>query len=177
MKGVEGFPRWMGPVSANGMVLHNAVSHEWISGRSFDYNLKVNDAFFPRLQEMLGKLHAQGIAYVDMSKRENIIAGTDGRPYLIDFQIHYRPRLQWLSAWWLRRLQSADRFYLLRHWLRTKPEQFSSTERTCAERPPGIVTVAESLGHPLRSIRRAILALAGVAADKKHKQGFTESKE
>ena len=54
-----------------------------------------------RCGERLREMHVRGIAYVDLHKRENVIVGDDGRPYLVDFQISFdvtHPRLRWVPG-------------------------------------------------------------------------------
>ena len=48
---------------------------------------RVSDTFFDELAELVSWLHERHMAYVDLNKRQNILMGDDGRPYLIDFQI------------------------------------------------------------------------------------------
>lgn len=160
-----GFPRWAGPVIVDRQELPNAVSHVWIDGRPFNPWVHVNDQFFPRLRDMVAALHRHDIAYVDMSKWENILVGDDGQPYLIDYQIHYQLPRGWPFRWWLRGLQAADRFYLCRHWSRVRPDQLNAADWGLLKHGPWVVRIGEALGHPWRFIRRTILRLAGVRED------------
>ena len=73
-------------------------------------------------------MHGRGIAYVDLHKRENILVGVDGQPYLIDFQIGLA-----LPAWWpanlemieavIRLAQHNDTYHLAKHVARCRPDQ------------------------------------------------------
>src|SRR4051794_221535 len=80
-------PRWSGPVRVNGRVLPNAVAHDFIPGHPLGDRERVDDRFFPALRAVLAAMHRRGLAYVDLHKRENVLVGDDGRPYLIDFQV------------------------------------------------------------------------------------------
>jgi hypothetical protein len=163
MQHLDGFPRWAGPVTAEGKDCPNAVAHHWIHGTPFNpWTCVVDDRFFPRLWSMVEALHRQGIAYVDMSKWENILVGDDGKPYLIDYQIHFEWTGGWLLNWWLNWLQAADRYHLYRHWLRARPEQLPPEDRVLSKHRPSIVAFAEALGPPLRSLRRSVLQMAGI---------------
>jgi hypothetical protein len=165
MRDVEGFPRDAGPVSVAGHERADAVAHPWIDGRPFSPWERVDDSFFPRLERMLARLHAHDIAYVDMSKWENILIGADGRSHLIDFQIYFRLPAGWPLRWFLRQLQEADRYYLRRHWRRARPDQIPADDLTAWERQPPVVRLGEALGQAWRLLRRAILALFGVRDD------------
>src|SRR5205085_3317670 len=79
-------PRWAGAVSADGRRLAHAVAHDFIPGHPLGERERVGDGFFGELADLLAAMHRCGVAYVDLHKRENVIVGDDGRPYLIDFQ-------------------------------------------------------------------------------------------
>ena len=167
MEGLEGFPERIGPVAVGGVPAPNGVAHRWIEGRTFAPWLKVDDEFFPRLSGMLAALHSRDVAYVDFAKWENILVGDDGRPHLIDFQIHFLLPGGWpgrLLRRFLVSLQESDRHHLLRHWSRARPDQLTAADRELALYRPLILKAADGLGPPLRALRRALLRLGGVKA-------------
>ena len=164
MRDTDGFPRSLGPVVVDGRRASHAVAHEWIEGRTFKPWLDVDDRFFPRLLAMIEKLHARDIAYVDMSKWENILIGDDGRPYLLDYQIHFRPSSVWPLRWLLRMLQSADLYYLHRHWRRARGDTMPA-DGAGWEDQPILVRGGEALGPAWRVLRRLILRSFGVRGD------------
>ncbi|MBK5965354.1 hypothetical protein CCR95_14980 [Thiocystis minor] len=100
-----------------------------------------------------------------MSKWENILVGDDGLPYLLDYQIHFRPPpelpLRWLLHWG----QQADLYYLHRHWRRCRPDQLRPDEQIVWSRPPLPVWVAEAIGPIFRRLRLLILRAHGVRGD------------
>jgi hypothetical protein len=109
-----GVPRLIGPVGRTGFL------HEYVPGHSLGRREPVSDTFFDELQTLITGLHARDMAYVDLNKRQNILLGDDGRPYLIDFQIslHLPPigwRRLWPVRWVLRRFQHGDRYHCLKH--------------------------------------------------------------
>jgi hypothetical protein len=165
LNGTDGFPTPVGPISADGVFLPNAVAHEWIEGETFKPWLPVDEHFFPRLRAMIATLHTHDMAYVDMAKWENILVGNDGRPYLLDYQIHFHLPRHWPGRWWLRCLQAADLYYLHRQWLRARPDQVSPADRDAWMREPGLVQLGETLGGPWRWLRLRILAIFGVKVD------------
>lgn len=172
MHGVAGFPEWAGRVEVDGVAWPHAVSHHWIDGETFNPFLsKVADGFFPALRDMLFALHARGIAYVDMSKWGNILVGSDGRPYLLDYQIHYRAGHLPMSRTLLRWLQAGDVYYLRRHWRRCRPDQVPAVDAREWLREPPHIWLAERLGPAFRGLRLAILKAHGVRSDPRKDTG------
>lgn len=166
MDGVPGFPRWAGVVEVNGIPWHHAVSHYWIEGEAFNpFESKVGDGFFPALRDMLGALQARGIAYVDMSKWGNILVGTDGCPYLLDYQIHFSSGGGALSETILRWLQAGDVYYLRRHWRRCRPDQVPKSDTDQWSKEPPHIWLAERVGPFFRGMRIAVLRAHGVKGD------------
>jgi len=164
MKSVHGFPRWAGEVRIDGATLQNAVSHHWIEGRTFHPRLPVPDDWFPELPAMVSAFHERGMAYADMPKRENLIVGSDGRPYLLNYQIRFRPPAAFRAGRFLRTLQDADMFFLRRHWHRCRGDQ-------CAmPTAPPVVRLAESPGKVWRMFRTTALLAAGVRDDPRRHQ-------
>jgi hypothetical protein len=152
-------PAGSGRVMVGGRVLPNAVAHEYVPGHPLMDRERVADTFFPRLRGLLAELHRRGLAYVDLHKRENVIVGDDGEPYLIDFQISVG-----LPSWGplgavLRLLQHSDDYHLDKHVARNRPDQ-------CLGRPTGrmpwSIRLHRLFAQPLRSLRRRLLVLAGV---------------
>jgi hypothetical protein len=156
-------PRWSGVVSVNGRVLPNAVAHDFIPGHPLGDHERVDDRFFPTLRALLATMHRRGIAYVDLHKRENILVGADGQPYLIDFQIGLA-----VPDWWpanhemvgavVRLAQHNDTYHLNKHVTRCRPDL----------RPPGpkirpwTIRLHRMIGRPFRRLRRRLLVLTGV---------------
>src|SRR5437763_1560384 len=128
LAGLPNVPRWSGHVRVNGRPLPHAVAHDFIPGHPLGDRERVRDDFFPTLRALLAAMHRRGVAYVDLHKRENILVGDDGQPYLIDFQIGLaRP------GWWpanheaveavLRLAQANDVYHLAKHVARCRPDQ------------------------------------------------------
>ncbi len=150
-------PRYIGRVGANGFL------HAYVPGRPLRRDDVPPDGFFPELESLLAQLHARDIAYVDLNKRENILLGDDGRPYLIDFQISvYLPRrgvgrlppLRWLLA----RFQHADEYHCLKHKRRARPDQLTDEQRRNATRISPWIALHRFVARPLTQLRRRVLA-------------------
>jgi len=160
LQGIEGIPGFTGYWEATGL------AHAYVEGAPLAKDVPVDDAFFPRLSEILDAIHQRGAAYVDLEKRENVLLGTDGRPYLIDFQISFDlrpdrggrvPPLRWL----LRMLQSSDRYHLLKHWRRLRPDQLTAEQVAQSYRPPFWIAWHRILFRPFTLLRRWVLVRLG----------------
>lgn len=168
LRDLPGVPNPCGPVRIGGRVLSNAAARVFIPGHPLARDERVNDDFFPLLETTLQALHARGIAYVDLHKRENIIVGDDGRPYLIDFQIGFdatHPRVRWIpgvrSVFEL--LCRSDRYHLGKHAARHRPDLYGI--ETSYPRPWWI-DLHRTLAVPFRELRRRSLVAAGVRSGK-----------
>jgi hypothetical protein len=104
-------------------------------------------------------MHRRGIAYVDLHKRENILVGDDGRPYLIDFQIGFdsaNRRVQWVPG--LRAvfavLCRSDLYHLSKHIARHRPgQQVAGLD----DARPWWIDLHRSFAAPFREFRRRLL--------------------
>ncbi|RMF74195.1 MAG: hypothetical protein D6744_14760 [Planctomycetota bacterium] len=153
---LPGVPRFVGRVGRFGLL------HEFVPGHPLERKEEVSDAFFDELRDTLAALHARHIAYVDLNKRQNILMGDDGRPYLIDFQISlFAPPRGWRGLaplrWLLRVFQQADDYHYLKHKARLRPDLLTPEERRRAERKPFWVRWHTRLTRPLTLLRRKAL--------------------
>jgi len=154
--GLPGVPRLIGTVGPTGLL------HEYVPGHPLRRREWVSDAFFDQLFNLLDALHARDIAYVDLNKRENILVGDDGRPYLIDFQISlHLPPLGWRRwrpvRWLLARFQQADRYHCLKHKRRSRPDLLTADERARLNRLSAWIRLHRWLTRPLTYLRRRTL--------------------
>ncbi len=156
-------PRGCGPVYADGQLLRNATAHEYVEGHPLRSGERVSDRFFPELIALFEEIHQRNMAYVDLHKRENILVGADGHPFLIDFQISMRVSSRWnpVACWVLRQLQKADRYHLFKHQIRHRPDLYGSSGHEEKHRPFWI-RIHRYIGVPFRELRRRLLVLFGV---------------
>src|SRR5581483_919767 len=143
------------------------VAHDFIPGHPLGERERVGDNFFPDLLALLAEVHRRDIAYVDLHKRENVIVGADGRPYLIDFQISLRlpgwwPANSWLGRAVLRLAQRSDDYHLCKHFARCRPDQCGHGLEAVAASRPWWIRVHRLVARPLRSCRRWLLVKLGV---------------
>jgi len=154
---LSGVPRFAGRWGRDGFL------HVFVEGHPLGKGERVPEQFFPQLQDLLGQVHARQAAYVDLEKRENIIVGDDGRPYLIDFQISWRRPPTWLgrsrpARWLLRRLQESDRYHLMKHWRRHRPDQLDSAGLARSRAVPAYIRLHRAVARPFTRLRRRTLA-------------------
>jgi hypothetical protein len=163
LAGLPGIPVGLGSVSVDGLVQPNAVAREYVAGRPLHSKDRPNDCFFAKLRQLIDAIHARNIAYVDLHKRENVLVGDDGEPWLIDFQVHYALRgdklRHRLFTPVLRALQKSDRYHWAKHVQTNRPDQFLLLP---GARRPWWIRAHRVMAVPLRKLRRKLLVLAGV---------------
>jgi hypothetical protein len=108
-------------------------------------------------------MHKLGIAYVDLHKRENIIVGDNGSPYLIDFQISFditHPRNRCIAGMRavFHRLCEGDIYHLAKHIRRSGSARVIVPRETI----PIWLRFHRILAVPFREIRRRLLVLKGI---------------
>lgn len=136
--------------------------YQYIEGDSLDGDNELPDNFFDELLELLRRIHGCNIVYLDMNKRDNIILGSDGRPYLIDFQIslHIGERTlisRRLSAYLRDTLKKADIYHLFKHKRKLAPESLRPEEQPLSRPTISLIQLHRLAATPLRKLRRALL--------------------
>ena len=159
LDGLEGVPVFMGELGLTGYV------HEFIPGDDLKPEFAPGADFFNRLETLLKAIHARHIAYVDTNKRENILFGTDGKPYLIDFQISFYcqhgPRDNLLSRWILHRLQKEDWYHFYKHKTRLAADICSREDFQRADQRSWYIRLHRSIAQPIIHARRRFLSRYG----------------
>jgi len=95
--------------------------------------------FFDQLLAIVQEVHQRRIFYADLNKRGNIICSTEGKPYLIDFQICLRIPLRQgglgtLTEKIFQRLIREDIYHLYKHKKTFQPQLLTEKERQLAQR-------------------------------------------
>ncbi|NLE59860.1 MAG: hypothetical protein GX616_16025 [Planctomycetes bacterium] len=162
---LPGVPKCLGRWGETGLV------HIFVDGHPLQKREQVDDEFFPRLEQLINELHQRDIAYVDLEKRENILVDAEGRPSLIDFQISWRwpsddaerrrgfRRLipHGLGRYLLRRLQEGDRYHLLKHRRRHRPDTLTPEQIEASYQLGFWHRVHRRVSRPLTLLRRTAL--------------------
>jgi hypothetical protein len=145
-------PKVIGRVGRTGFV------HAYVEGRPLSKDHPIPDTFFDDLFALLRTIHARDIAYVDTNKPQNILQGDDGRPHLIDFQIsfdlHDFGGDNFLTRAILRRMQKEDRYHLLKHKRKLRPDLMTDVERAEAAHVSRFIKLHRFLTKPYFLIRR-----------------------
>lgn len=157
-EGLEGVPRLLAPVGESGF------AREFVGGHSLERGEAVDDGFFPRLQALLTELHQRGLAFVDFEKPDNVLVTDAGRPALVDFQTAWiGPGAgdgPWRRLWsplnraLLRRFQAGDRYHLLKHQRRSRPDTLSREELRRARAQTAGLGLHRILLKPYKALRR-----------------------
>jgi hypothetical protein len=169
LAGLRGIPEECGPVTSSGQLLRHAVAHDYVPGRPPNSRQRPPNAFFPELIGLLNQIHRRGIAYVDLHKRENMLVGEDGRPYLVDFQVCFGLWSRALSAIpplrsVLCALQHLDWYCLAKHVRHHRRDQLHLLRSVPNASRPWWINVHRSFAVPLRRLRRGLLVAMGVRA-------------
>lgn len=178
LAGIEGVPISLGPVRVGNESIRTAVAHEWIEGHALAEREWVDDWFFPQLEAILTEAHRRGIAHVDLHKRENILVDQCGRPCLIDYQISFgippESRLgRLLLGGVLRLLQKCDRYHLLKHRVKHRPDQVGLSLADMQRMRPWWIRAHRCVAVPFRTIRRRLLTSLGIRSRSGH--AFSEA--
>lgn len=138
--------------------------HAFMPGRPLDRREPVSDTFFDELAELLRAIHARGLAYVDLNKRQNILVDAAGRPGLIDFQISFRlgPRRGELPRAILALLQRADWYHFAKHKRRCRPDLMTPADIEQSYRPDGWGRLHRFVSKPYFTVRRRVLDRMGL---------------
>jgi len=153
---VDGVPNPIARFGPTGII------REFVDGNPLQRGQCVPDEFHSRLRALIDTLHRRGMAYVDLEKCENVLVGTDGRPYLFDFQIAWLGSARWAANRWpLRairsRLQAGDLYHLAKLQRRTRPDQMTREALAASYRKPWYVRVHNRLTRPFTLTRRWLL--------------------
>ena len=168
-------PILLNEVRIDGDPQPNAIARIYIEGHPLGHRESVPDSFFPALKQLLATMHARKMAYVDLHKRENVLVGDDGKPYLIDFQISFLPSrlLMLLPTTWvlLSILQKSDDYHLEKLRLKSSP---AGTD--AGIRRPWWIRVHRAVAMPFRQVRRKMLVKIKVRSGqgRVHTEHFTE---
>ena len=164
---VPNVPRLLGRVFIDGDEAKNAVARRFIDGHPLGSGARVDDDFFPQLAEALRAVHRHDVAYVDLHKRENVLVGNDGKPYLIDFQVSFGTTSNWLGRstpvqFFLRTLQRMDVYHRDKLYRKSRPDLCHLTSAELAALRPWFVRIHRVFAQPCRAARRKLLTLIGV---------------
>ena len=126
-----------------------------------NYETSLATDFFDQLMSTVQRVHQRRIFYADLNKRGNIICSTEGKPYLIDFQIclHMPVRHGWLGALTekiFQRLRREDVYHLYKHKKTFQPQLMKAKEQQLAQRSDLSKQYQRYLWRPYIAVKRLI---------------------
>jgi serine/threonine protein kinase len=76
-------------LSADGRAPHekDVLVRTWVEARPLHKAKELPEDFFDHLDQLVQRLHQDGVCHNDLHKEQNILVGQDGYPHLIDFQL------------------------------------------------------------------------------------------
>jgi len=161
LEGVQGVPRLLRTVGRNALLL------EYIPGM----NAREVPAgglppqFFERFYRLVDRLHESGVAHCDLRSEGNILVGTDGEPYAVDFTAHFRRGRDWNlpARWAYGKFCEADRVAVARLKRSRAPELLTDAEKQALtrDRNTWLEKTARYIGKSVRHISRFILTRRG----------------
>lgn len=111
--------------------------------------------YFREALGLLVRLHRAGITHNDLAKEANWIAGADGRPGVVDFQLALRFRRRGRL---FRALAREDLRHLLKHKRRYRPEDLTARQRALLARPSPLSKLWRHIVKPpYRFVTRRVL--------------------
>ncbi|MCL2641372.1 MAG: hypothetical protein FWD53_11035 [Phycisphaerales bacterium] len=156
LQGVRGIPTFLGRVGPTGFL------HEFIPGVDLHAKLPLTSEFFAELETLFRELHERHVAYVDSNKRENILYGDDGKPWLIDFQISFEckrgERDNFLAKAILRKFVKADWYHYYKHKTRLLPGVCTEDDFERAKRRGFLHQLHRLVARPIIRVRRMFLS-------------------
>lgn len=171
LQALHNIPRLLGPVYINGRIASHAVARAYIPGHPMRDKEVLPATFFDELQSTLKEVHNRHIAYMDLHKRENIIVGDDGRPYLIDFQVSYLLPSGWWATltplpWILKLFQKSDDYHCIKHIIRHSTMAPAEAKAKLTTARPLWIKLHRLVAVPIRELRRRLLVLLGIRQGK-----------
>jgi hypothetical protein len=171
LKDVPLVPDSCGPIHVDGQVVRTAAGHRYIPGSPLGPRHRVSARFFQQLRALLDTMHRRRIAYVDLHKRENILVGDDGQPYLIDFQIGIRLPPIWPFSILFNLFARSDCYHLAKHLYAHCPDLCDEQDIRLVRQRPWWIRMHRLVAVPIRTARRRLLVLWGI----RHGDGMAQS--
>jgi len=162
LAGVRGVPKLVKRVDEVSFI------REFVEGRTLDRKPPFMRAdFFDEFHEIVLNIHARGVAFVDLAKKENVVVTRDGRPFLIDFQISIARGTGWGPISWprnavVRLMQCADVYHVVKHKRHIRPDLLTQEERLASSRRPWFARLHKyMLRIPYHAVKRRIIPKHG----------------
>lgn len=127
LQGLQGIAPCLGMPDRDTLVLG------YISGTPYRYTeFTDRTAWFEALEGTVQTMHQQGVGHGDLKRKENLLAGDDGRPYVLDFGTAWlrRPGRHPLNHWLFRFCCRLDINAVIKHKYHGRYDQVSGVDLT-----------------------------------------------
>lgn len=104
----------------------------WHDGMSLRQAQLRDPAYYDAAMDILKQVHDLGVAHNDVAKEANWLVTSDGRPFVIDFQLAQVSRRR---GWIFRHMAREDIRHLLKHKRKYCPEALTADERRILATP------------------------------------------
>lgn len=142
LHGITGIPR------CHGMPLPWALVLQYVPGTAYrQAQLADRERWFEQLEQIVRAMHARGVSHGDLKRKANLLAGSDGQPWVLDLGTAIRRKAWWhvFNNWLFRQHCRADINAVLKHKYHGHYARIAGADRNKLQ-----VTAAEWLWRKLR---------------------------
>lgn len=131
--------------------------------------------FFPRLEALVDRLHAHGVAHCDLRSPKNILIDSNAEPCVVDFVACFLQGRSWnpVTRWLFKRFCEVDRSAIVKLKRRYAPELLSDADRAMDNLEGPLGRTARRFGVGVRNLSRAMFTRSG---DSNSSRGGRKSK-
>ena len=115
---------------------------------------KINPTFFKDLENLVIKMHKNGVIHLDLRNRRNILVTEDNKPALIDFQTAIFT--DHLPGFIKHFLFDIDLTGIYKHWHKGSPETMTRKQKEAVNRMAALRPLWILKGYPIRELVRRV---------------------
>lgn len=148
--GVAGIPQLISKVDAFALTMEH-VEHIPTDSLVQD---QLTSQFYQDLTQVVKNMHTRGVAHCDLRTFGNVLAGKDGKPYIVDFAacVYRGKGINPITRWLFDRFAEADDYAVLKIKKRFSPGLLTEDEIRGLAEPLPLEKAAKVIGHSIRAI-------------------------
>jgi predicted Ser/Thr protein kinase len=151
LDGLRGIPHVIGRVGREAFLMEYIPDAHPVTKRPQAHTAE----FLERLGILIEEMHRRGVAHCDLRRASNILADSEGHPYLVDFTSSAVRGPWWHPATWLfYALKRADRRAIVKLKGRILPEALTDAEREELDHSNWLDLLARGFGSLVRDVTR-----------------------
>lgn len=152
LEGIRGVPRLLGRPDARSLLLEH-LDADPLGKRKEDTDW---GEFFTRLEELLAKMHARGIAHCDLRSPYNTLIDTEAHPVVVDFVASISRGQPWnvVANWTFERFAAVDKGALTKLKNSVAPELVGAHDHQLE--PAALDRAARWIGARTRQLSRQL---------------------